>query len=69
MIFYYRLIKIFKECGRNIAEAHTLVKIFSRQNAPTSDAQLTDKFNERSNLYGRSRSITMVTFSVPGLIG
>lgn len=58
-----------KECGRNIAEAPNLVKIFSRQNTPTSALQLTDKFNGRHDLYGRSRSITIVTFSVPGLIG
>ena len=34
-----------------------------------SSTALADKFNGRHDLYGRSRSITIVMFSVPGLIG
>lgn len=61
--------EFLKECGRNIAEAYHLVKMFSMQNAPISAVQLTGKFHGQHDLYGRSRSMTTVTFSVPGLIG
>lgn len=34
-----------KECGRNIAEVHHTVKIFSMKSLLTSAVQLSDKYN------------------------
>lgn len=71
MIFNLTLLRFPKYCGGNIAEAHHTVKIFSLHNALKIALNFIFYITHRRKLhtYGRSRSITTVMFSVPGLIG